>query len=213
MPSSAISRHRLALFALVTLAVLGSGVSANATTKVKVKPKPKPVCNLVTDPKGDADSGELGSNEDQAMDILSADIATNATQITAVIRVVKLPTTDTMSPSGLFYEFSFTGSANQTGHPMYVQIEPTGTVWQDGNGTGVLDYKKNEIHITLPLSYFGTGAAAVVPGPPLHNFTVYADVANPAKPLPTTLSVLGDAAGPAQTAYVPGTPSCVTVGK
>lgn len=210
MRSATFSSRRVALSAVVAVAVLGSGISASATTK---KVKPKPVCNLVTDAKGDADTGLLGANEDQAMDILSADVATNAKQITAVIRVAKLANPDTLSPSGIFYEFSFTGSSNQDGHPMYVQIDPTGTVWQGGDGTGVLDFKKNEIHITLPLSYFGTGSASVAPGPPLHNFTVYADVDNEAEHVPTTLSVLGDTAGPAKTNYVVGTPSCVTVGK
>ena len=213
MRTSAISTRRAALSALIAVAVLGSGVSASATTKPKAKPKPKPVCNLLTDPQGDADAAVLGSNEDQAMDIVSADVATNATQITAVIRVVKLTNPDSMSPTGNWYEFTFTGSSNQIGEQMYVQVGPTGTIWEDGAGTGVLDYKKNEIRITLPLSYFGTGAQAIVPGPPFHNFAAHSDVNNGVKPLPTTTEALGDNAGPGKASYVAGTPSCVTVGK
>jgi hypothetical protein len=210
MRNSAITGRRAAMSALIVLAVLGSGMSANATTKAKAKPKP--VCNLVTDAKGDAEDGQLGSNEDPSLDIVSADVATNSKQITAVIRVAKLANPDSLSLLGNYYSFGFTGSSLQVGQTMYVQIEPTGVVWQGGAGTGVLDTVHNEIRMTLPLSYFGTGAAAVVPGPPLHGFIATADWENPAEPVPSTLAIWGDTAQ-SNTTYVPGTPSCVAVGK
>jgi hypothetical protein len=211
MRNPAITGRRAALSALVVLAVVGSGLSANAATK-KAKPKPKPVCNLVTDKKGDADASQLGSNEDQALDIVSADVATDAKNITAVIRVAKLANPDSMSPLGNYYSFQFTGSSQQVGHNMYVQIEPTGVVWQGGSGTGVIDAAHNEIRMTLPLSYFGSGAGAIVPGPPLHGFVVTADWENPAEPVPGTFALVGDTANSTAT-YVQGTPSCVAVGK
>lgn len=209
MRTTVFSRFRAVVCVAVAVAMTVGTFTANAATKKKLKP----VCNLLIDPKGDADSALLGANQDQAMDILSADVATGATKITAVIRVAKLANPDTLSPSGIFYEFSFTGSNSQVGEVMYVQVDPTGVVWQGGDGTGVLDFKKSEVRITLPLSYFGTGSAALVPGPPLHNFIAYADVDNDVKPVPTTLTALGDSAGPSKTSYAPGTPSCVVVGK
>jgi hypothetical protein len=206
------ARRRL-LTAMLGVGLVAGGPAFAAKPKVTPKPKPvpKPVCDLVTDPKGDAEGGALGSNEDQALDIISADIATNNKYITAAIRVAKLTPADVTRPQGAFYQFQFIGTSNEDGHPMYVQAEPTGATWQGGSGTGVFDFAHSEIRITLPLSYFGTGAAAVVPGPPLHGFTVYADLGDPVKPLSPTLNLYGDTAT-SNASYVPGTPSCVPVG-
>jgi hypothetical protein len=202
------SHVRAVVVAVVGLAIVFTSVSASAATKKKHKharPKPKPVCNLVTDPKGDVATG------DAALDIVSADVATNATTITGVIRVAKLSSPDVMAPEGMFFQFNFTGSAGQTGQHLDAQLLPTGNVFQGGAGTGVVDLAKSEIRISVPLSQW-TAASTIVPGPPFHNFIVYADHGNPVVAAPDSFTFAGDTAT-GKTTYTPGTPSCVAVGK
>jgi len=209
------------LTSFVALALAAAGPSAFATTKhkPKPKPKPKPVCNLVTDPKGNEGPEKNGQGwADPALDIVSADVASDAKNVTAAIRVAKLTIPDSMAPAGVYYSFSFVGSQSQIGHILDVRIAPTASgtwapVWQDGtHGTGVIDTAHNEIRITLPLSFFGTGANAVVPGPPFHNFSVTADWANPALEQAFFQGDMGNFVSNATATYVQGTPSCVRVG-
>ena len=223
MPVLRASRRRAALATMVAMALVASGPSAFASTrhkhKPKPKPKPKPVCNLVTDPKGNEGPNHDGSvYGDPALDIVSADVASNAQYVTAAIRVAKLTIPDSMAPGGLYYSFQFVGSQSQIGHILDVRIMPTASggwapVWQDGtHGTGVIDTAHNEIRITLPLSYFGTGQNAVVPGPPFHKFSVTADWANPALEQAFFQGDLGSFVTNSTATYVQGTPSCVPVG-
>ena len=196
-----------AVIGVVIACVLAlTSLSAHAATKKKKKPAPpKPVCNLITDPKGDVSTG------DSSLDIVSADVATNATTITGVIRVAKLASPDVMAPEGMFFQINFTGSAGQTGQHLDAQLLPTGNVFQGGAGTGVVDLAKSEIRISVPLSQW-TAASTIVPGPPFHNFIVYADHGNPVVAAPDTFTAAGDTATSKST-YTPGTPSCVAVGK
>lgn len=182
---------------------------------------PKPVCNLVTDPKGDA-GGPTGANNDAAMDIVSADIATNAKKVTAVIRVQKLAATSTNYPQGLSWRLNFSvgdakyfisaisdrdGVVGQSGY-----TDPTsgqGTI--AGAAIATLDEKKNEVRITSSSTAFAgqinlkvgtviselgavTGAIAQVPG-----------VGNLRYPTLDTTTGGED--------YKGGTASCVVVGK
>ena len=203
------SPFRIVVGLVVVLAIALTSVSAVAATKKKKpapKPKPKPVCNLVVDPATDGPP-----TGDASLNIVSADVATNATTITAVIRVQKLSDPDLMAPQGRFYELQFTGTSQQIGVPIYAMLSPAGNTFEGGAGTGVVDVAKNEIRISVPLSHW-TGAGSVVPGPPFHDFIVYADISNGAEPIPTTFTTLGDTATSKAT-YQPGTPSCVAVGK
>jgi hypothetical protein len=218
------SRRRAALASMVALALAASGPSAFATTKHKhkhkPKPKPKPVCNLITDPKGNEGPIHDGATyADPALDIVSADIATDAKNVTAAIRVAKLTIPDSMAPGGIFYRFEFTGSESQIAHDLDVKIGPTASggwapVWQDGtHGTGVIDTAHNEIRITLPMTFFGTGKNAIVPGgPPFHLFKVTADWANPALEAPINDGMFGQNITNTTATYKMGTPSCVPVG-
>ena len=221
-------RRRAVVTAFVALTLAAAAPSSFAATKhkAKPKPKPKPVCNLVTDPKGNEGPLQDGQTlADPALDIVSADIATNAQYATAVIRVAKLTIPDSNAPAGLFYRFEFTGAQSQIAHDLYVKIVPTGSgswapTWQDGTtGTGVIDTKQNEVRITVPLSALGTGVNAVAPGgPPLRAFKVTADWADPALANAGATEGLqafqvGQTVGPTTTStYVMGTPSCVSVG-
>lgn len=202
------TRRTRAVIGVVIACVLAlTSLSAHAATKKKKKKPapPKPVCNLITDPKGDVSTG------DQSLDVLSADVATNATMITGVIRVAKLANPDTMSPQGTFYSIRFTAGSSQTGQNLDIQLAPTGNTFEGGAGTGVVDLAKNEIRISVPLSHW-TGNTALSPGPPLHDFIVYADLGNDVLATPTTFTAAGDTATSKAT-YAPGTPSCVAVGK
>ena len=164
------------------------------------------MCNLVVDPATDGPP-----SGDTSLNILSADVATNATTITAVIRVQKLMDPDLTAPEGRFYQVQFSGSSAQTGHVLYAVLGPQGDSFEGGAGKGVVDTTKNEVRISVPLSFW-SGASALVPGPPFHDFTVYADLSSVAEPIPTTFTTLGDTAT-SKASYIPGTPSCVTVGK
>src|SRR3954451_3991733 len=220
MSISSHSRRRAVVASMVALALVAAGPSAFAKTKHKPKPKPKPVCNLVTDPKGNEGPSQNGQVwADPALDIVSADVASDSKNVTVAIRVAKLSIPDSMAPAGLYYSFSFVGSQSQIGHILDVRIAPTASgswapVWQDGkSGTGVIDTVHNEIRITQPLSFFGTGANAVVPGgPPFHNFTVQSDWANPGLEQGLTNGQMGQVANNTTGTYVMGTPSCVPVG-
>jgi hypothetical protein len=221
MSISPHSRRRAMVASMVALALVAAGPSAFAKAKHKQpKPKPKPVCNLVTDPKGNEGPSQNGQGwADPALDIVSADIASDAKNVTAAIRVAKLTIPDSQAPAGIFYRFEFVGSRSQIAHDLDVKIAPTlsGTwapVWQDGkNGTGVIDTAHNQIRITLPMSFFGTGANAVAPGgPPFHTFTVTADWADPALEGPLQGGEFGQNVLNTTATYVMGTPSCVPVG-
>lgn len=218
MSISSHSRRRAVVASMVALALVAAGPTAFAA-KHKPKPKPKPVCNLVTDPKGNEGPNNGQPYADPALDIVSADIATDAKNVTAAFRVAKLTIPDSMAPAGIFYRFEFVGSQSQIAHDLDVKIAPTASggwapVWQNGSvGTGVIDTAHNEIRVTVPMSFLGTGANAVVPGgPPFHNFTVTADWADPALEAPLENGFFGQIINNTTSSYKLGTPSCVPVG-
>src|SRR5437764_15191751 len=115
------SRARAVVGVTAALAIALTGASAHAAAKKKPAPKPKPVCHLITDPATDGPP-----SGDSSLNIISADIASNASAITAVIRVQKLADPDLTAPEGRFYELEFTGSAAQTGHDLYAMVGPAG---------------------------------------------------------------------------------------
>jgi predicted secreted protein len=106
----------------------------------------------------------IGPNAD-AMDITSADIATDKRSLTAVIRVKKLAlTAPADAPSGLTWQFEFVADLMEWS--VAAHTDPAGEAFFDGaytnpltgqgalvNGiTGKLDLAKNEVRITAPLS-------------------------------------------------------------
>lgn len=150
----------------VALAVGASLVLAGAAGAVT---KPKPVCNLVTDPAGDATGFLVASStpmpSDPNLDILSADVASDAKKLTAVIRVAALGN-DSTSPTGDIYYQNF--SVNGTKY--YLEALVTGSTAEyslgdfSGTGgtrhnlddaTGSLDMAGKAVHITVPASWVG----------------------------------------------------------
>lgn len=150
----------------VCLAVAASLVAAAGTAYAATKPKPKPVCNLLTDPAGDADGTFLGEGllpvSEDAVDIVSGDVAADTKNLTTVLRVKKLATSSPTAPGGLHWKvfISIAGEEIYTqviapagGSPTfgYGHIDgTTGTSSRDGDATGKLDLAKNEVRVTVP---------------------------------------------------------------
>lgn len=142
---------RTRMTALILVAGLAMSGVADAATKHKPKPKPPP-CHIITDPGNDSGpvSGKAGAPAyDASLDIVSADIATNATMITAVIRVKQLTQSDSTWPLGREWSFDYTTS---TGHQdgFIAYDGPSGQTSSIGHLT--MDYAHGEVRISAKLS-------------------------------------------------------------
>jgi hypothetical protein len=118
-------RTRAALVAgLVATIAVGGTANAAGHKKARHRPKPRPVCNLVQDPAGDAPFdvtlGLAASSmpDDPNGDILSADLSSNGTFVTAVIRVKSIATPGTTWPLAHFYMLSWTAPGHSS--PVYL---------------------------------------------------------------------------------------------
>lgn len=182
-------------------------------------------CNQVTDRDGDA-SDVAGTNE--SLDIVSADLGSDATTVTAVIRVKTLLETSPTTPQTRNYYLLF--STNKPSARMFLNVtmyqggvarygwgtigpvDPLGllTLYDDGFGvvhqaTGFLDVEKNEIHVSALVSDL-SAKGGVAPGAKLSKLEA------------ATFYQLGFFIFEADNAlsaadYVAGSPSCVTPGK
>lgn len=211
------------------LTVAGSLVltSLAAGGAVAAPAKPKPVCNLVTDEKDDTfllrsqdGAGAYGPQENAA-DIVSADLASDAKNITGVIRVKSLAAAPSTSPGGLSYDINLTSSTTEK--PLYLRavVPNAGTPTAEagsresvvvtsvsaplGAGTVVVDKAKHEVRFSFPIAHFASvgGMKAgtklnfgdVTTGRAAGSRAVFADVATDGK------------------TYVAGAKSCVIPGK
>jgi hypothetical protein len=205
--------------ALVASVLLGGGAADAAT---KHKKAPPPVCNLVTDPA--ADSGPFAaqgqsSGYDPSLDIVSADVASDTKNLTAVIRVKHLaqfsPTTpDTNSPLGREWQFNLVINATHN-YELAAFDGPVGPNFTTGANGGTLDYAHNEIRITQSLSAL---PFAMPKGSPMTSLraTAYSTVQLDSAAgfgNATILSQEDVATGKPTAKYFAGTPSCVKVGK
>jgi hypothetical protein len=181
------------------------------------KAKPKPVCLLITDKADDA--GPLQSaagpqTSDPALDVVSADIAADATRLSVVWRVKKLSSDPSASAAGRRWLTTFNVGPNAV--VLQVSTGPAGTNWEAG-ATGVLDTAKNEIRMTVPLKQIY--AAKISKGTLLQKLSVHTDAGvttdhawGVGNNLPFPFVSPSDEASSAKT-YVVGTPSCVAIGK
>jgi hypothetical protein len=181
--------------------LLAPALTAHATaTRVR-----KPVCHLVSDPSGDATGTGTAATapNDANLDIVGADIATNAKTLTAVVRLRALAMSDSASPTGREYQVVY-NVGTTTGFVDAV-ISPTGTSFAGGKGKGVVDLKKKEVRISVPLS------ALQVPIPRTGKLTSIG--ARTYRVVGSDQIALGNAdkADSAST-YSVGWPSCVKVG-
>lgn len=176
-------------------------------------PRPvKPTCKLVLDAEGDA-KGVYGpatnSEGDTGLDVISADLANNATKATVVWRQPQATNNDALSPAGRYFALSYTVG----GKPVTLSavITPRGNTWGAGDPStvGVIDAKAGEIRMTVSLAE--AGLAGVKPGTPVTNFSV---VTKRWVGAGTTGVVVDQAVDSASgtTAYKVGGPSCVKVG-
>jgi hypothetical protein len=156
--------------ALATGALLATGVATYADAAAK----PKPVCKNLTDDKGDvvfAQASEATAYEDESLDIVSADLGSDAKTITAAIRLAKLSVPAATS-AATTYELRFSLPAGEPVFALWANVpangaaatfgvgtvgDPTGQDTVDlttstGTATGKIDTAKNEIRISAPLS-------------------------------------------------------------
>jgi hypothetical protein len=156
--------------ALTTAALLATA----GATYADAASKPKPVCKNLSDDKGDvvfAQASDATAYEDAALDIVSADLGSNAKTITAAIRVAKLSVPATTS-AATTYELRFSLPAGDPVFVLWANVpangaaatygvgtvgDPTGQAAVDlatstGTATGTVDLAHNEIRISAPLS-------------------------------------------------------------
>jgi hypothetical protein len=230
-------KSRAVLLAASLVLVGTAGYASAAPAKAKAA---KPVCNLVADAKGDAAYNNVpGADGD---DIVSADVASDATTITGVLRTAALTSPDPQAPfgRGYFVLFSAPGSADQLfvsarTYPQgttfvygYQGVDPnTGvnTSYTLGQATGVLDAAKSEVRISVPIKALVDGAKAkLAPGTKLSALTaqtyriagqgfVPSQSPAPGAPRVPIGGVLLPFDDATGSSYVMSTPSCVVVGK
>lgn len=117
------------------------------------KPKPKkPVCNIVKDAgKNDATGyGMVTTPNEPTLDIITADVATNAKTLTAVFRVAAADSAPNTAAMGRGFILTF--KSGTTSVEIEALVNSVANVWQDGKGTGVVDTAKKEIRVHVPLS-------------------------------------------------------------
>ena len=206
------ARPALALAVLPALLAGGAAVAA---------PTPKPVCNLIKDAAGDGTATLLvdgGPNED-AWDIVSADVASSGSKLTTVIRVAALAESATTSPGGVQWRFNFSVGDAQ----LYTQVTADALLGTSasygyvdtisntlGDAGFVLDTKKNEVRVTVPLSGFSEQAKIAKVGTALTELDATAGRYYNLGAV--TASEASDSA-PGTGRYKTGTTSCVVVGK
>lgn len=203
-------------------ALAAAAVSLVATAGLAgAAPAAKPVCNLIKDDKGDGTAFLIGSGtpSDPAWDIVSADIASDGSKLTTVIRVDQLAESAPTSPGGVQWRFNFTvgDAALYTSVRADTLLGVTGsygyvdTISETlGSATPILDTKKNEVRLTVPLGGFREVASIKKTGTSLGGLEATAGRFYNLGAV--TASEPSDRADGAAS-YVTGTRSCVVVGK
>jgi hypothetical protein len=214
-------KFRAALAVGALLATAGATYADAAS-----KPKPKPLfCHAMSDDKGDvvfAQADDHTAYEDEALDITSGDLGSNAKTITAAIRVVKLAVPASTSPATT-YELRLSGPAGDVVYTLWVNLaasgntagvgkvdaDPTGTdkapetATSTGTATAFVDKAKSEIRISAPMS----ALSGLKPGQKVDIVDVIAK-----RTAPTQFYGRYADDGPGSKRYVLGTTSCVKVG-
>jgi hypothetical protein len=189
----------------------------------------RPVCRLVTDAAGDeAELNAVRANGEPSLDILSADVATDARNLTTVVRVKRLgPVTN---PALVWrYELAFTVRETTffSTTTRFVDGDEAAIYVIDGEydteqgvsaytghrvgfATVVFDTRANEVRVTAPLSLFTDSPISGdvdLRGPLASTWT-----ATGSKTAGTSTSGSVDFAGPGKP-YRHQAPSCVRVGR
>jgi hypothetical protein len=204
---SALMR-RGALAGALCLAVVAGGAAVAA---------PKAACNLVTDKAGD------GLVDQGALDVISADIATNKKTVTTVVRVANADLSKGTIPTGAKIQFTFTAGdqALFTG-VTYDPVNGLDGYWGhqgdtggviEGSVTPVVDAAKKEIRVSVPRGAYST--ADLKPGVELTKLGANADVivATPKQVIQGNLRPFSNDTATSPQTYVAGARSCVAVGR
>lgn len=214
------------VLALTLVASLSAAGAASAVTKPKPKPV-KPVCNLIVDPSGDA-SLQPPLPSDDSLDIIGGDVASDAKNLTAVIRL-KAAAASPQAELGRHIEMTFdlagavaqvwigydsSAYGGQTFQYGLVGQGTGGSTSPTGNATGVVDTAKNEIRMTVPLASMNALGKAK-PGAKVSNIAITTAqivgiAPNPSGAYANLPETVDDAS--ATKNYVAGTPSCVKPG-
>jgi opacity protein-like surface antigen len=190
-----------------------------------------PACNLVTDAKGDVDNSVAGSPAafpaDDGLDILSGDVASNASKITAVMRLAAAPGSATVYAKRYITEAKVAGLANPL--VLAAAVTPTGTVYSFGwagtttGGQSGYTYSSKAatgsingsvITVTAALADVAGEASlgAVKKGAKVSGLRVTANRRVPSLTQVTGQVLVADEAlGKSSKTYAAGAPSCVTV--
>src|SRR3954451_2385113 len=158
-------RARAVVVAGIAVAVCAAGV-ANATPRA-AKPNHVPaVCNLLTDPTGDALFDPVGTGlsqfpADPNGDILSADVASDARNVTAVLRLKSLASPDTTYPLAHFYMVSWYVRGHAT--PVYLggTLDPNPAAGTVFGPQFVFGYAGSQDAATFTFSYYNIGSSKV----------------------------------------------------
>ncbi|MBK5307369.1 MAG: hypothetical protein JJD92_11840 [Frankiaceae bacterium] len=213
---------------LVVLSVSACVVAGGVATAA---PKVKPVCNLVVDAAADASVDPAGVAKDDALDVLSVDVASNKSDITAVLRVKKLASSASGIPAATNWSVNFSADGtdfSMAGHTTVAGTQVFDTAYAGATGgslygpgtTGVFDTAKNEVRITAPLSllsaqaYIKAGKTKVTgiggtTGPEL----LVPDVSGTFGPTIFSWNPATADGTEAGRDYLAGSPSCVVPGK
>ncbi len=195
-------RTVLATSVVAAVALAGGAVAAPA----------KRVCNLITDPTGDLTVPSAN------LDVVSADIATDAKKLTGVIRVAKLANSDGSAPTGVAYNFRFKLPGNDTQFYLLASAVPSpvgrttfeyGTITTNrltplGEATGKFDLAKNEVRVTAPTTL---GDAKVKPGSKIVSLQAVTQ-----RRFVVLLSTADSTVINESKSYTAGSPSCVKPG-
>lgn len=201
-----MSKTRTAILLAATAGLLATTPALSA---------PKRYCEIVKDAEGDA-TGQADS-----VDIVAGDLASNAKQLTAVIRVKKVVASEPTAPLGLYYSMRFTVPGRERPYFVSATRDLQGDYFQFGEvngnlnsglgeGTGVFDTVKNEIRIHVPAAM--DGSTPLKPGTKINDVRAFVQRqigTRTAAALSGADSTPADALG----AYVAGAPSCTAVGK
>lgn len=201
---------------VVTVALLSAMAGVGSAEAAKA-----PVCNLITDPVGDADI-QSGVGNDSALDITSVDLASDAKNLTVVIRVDKAALKSSVYPAGaLKFTTNFTVGDAQYFTSVLSDSDVSGNFGTVGTGSNtiltfpaaVIDTKTNEIRISVPKadfpSPFKTGDVfSAITG---RTSSAVVKIATPA--VNGSTGGLGIDSATSDATYKAGAKNCVTVGK
>lgn len=210
-----VARPALCLALAASLTAAGAASAAS-----RPKPKPvKPVCNIVTDVKDDAEL--LPGLAESSMDIVSADLASNAKMVTAVVRVNDLAAASATTLLGRTFYLRFTAPGGEL--PIFLSYtkDLTGESFswgtldgslysQVGDAQGIVDTVRNEVRLSVATSVL-SDVGTVKPGSKFTDIYVETDALIGAPMLGGLLQRVDEATG--SKPYIAGAPSCVIPGK